>query len=239
MIKYTEDRYSGATIDTAHINLTQSRFAIELKEIINSLTDKNLLWINIPIEKSYFICVLTKLGFEFHHCDNRSLMMVKKLIVNSLIPTTKNFIVGVGAIVIHKNKLLVVKENFSNDYKIPGGHIDKRETIKNALIREVFEETGINIEFESIMNVGHFPNGQFGESNIYMVCTAKALSDRINIKDTSEIIEAKWMDILDYIHSGNVNIYNKSVVNAVINNQFSKFKEQNIKLKVSGGEIYY
>ncbi len=239
MLTYTEDRYSGAKIDGANINLTQSKFSFELEVIIDSLINKKLLWINIPIEKSDFIPVLTKLGFEFHHCDNKSLMLVKKQTVNSYIPTTKNFIAGVGAIVIHQHKLLVVKEKFSKDYKLPGGHIDKGETIKNALMREVFEETGINIKFESIMSIGHFPNGQFGESNIYMVCTAKALSDKINIKDTSEIIKAKWIDIEEYINSANVNTYNKSVVKAVQDSIFVKLKEQNIELKVSGGEVYY
>jgi hypothetical protein len=54
----------------------------------------------------------------------------------------------------------------------------------------VFEEIGIHVEFEPIVNIGHFRNGLFGESNLFIVFTAKALSDKISGNDLSEIAES-------------------------------------------------
>lgn len=166
-------------------------------------------------------------------------MLVRKMAVDSVIPTTKNYIAGIGAIVIHKGQLLVVKDRFSEGYKLPGGHIDKHESIKNALQREVYEETGIHIEFESIVNLGHFINGQFGESNLYIVCTAKALSEKITIHDTHEITQARWMDPAAFLESTSVNNYNKCVVAAAINNHELKLTEQAISLRVPNGEVFF
>ena len=239
MIKISEDRYDGVSVDATSLPLDMEEFRSELEALITSLKNKKLIWIKIPIEKSDLIPILTKLDFEFHHCDEKSLMLVKKLHHSTQVPTTKNYIVGVGAIVLDGNKLLVIKDRFVPGYKLPGGHIDKDESIKDAIKREVYEETGIQIEFESIVNIGHFKNGQFGESNLYLVCTAIALSKEINIYDSKEIVEAKWMNIEDFLSAEETNNYNKSVVKAAINNKDLKLTDQPIKLRVSGGEVFF
>ena len=89
------------------------------------------------------------------------------------------------------------------------------------------------------MNIGHFRNGQFGESNLYIVCTAKALSKNITINDSSEIAEAIWIDPEDFLKSDDANTYNKSVVEAAINNKELKLTEQQIKLRVPDGEVFF
>jgi len=239
MIETVYDKYNGLIVNNKALPDSSEEFKSEIIRIIDSSRNKELLWIKIPIEKSEYIPILTKLDFEFHHCDEKNLMLIKKLNQSSFIPTAKNFIVGVGAIVINKGKLLVIKDKFSVGYKLPGGHIDKHESIKDALKREVVEETGINIEFESIINIGHFRNGQFGESNLYIVCTAKALSEKITINDLSEISIAEWIVPTDFLNSKEVNAYNKSVVQAAITNKELKLKEQKIKLKIPDGEVFF
>lgn len=239
MIKTVENRYDGITIDHTSLPITKDKFYNEITGLIESLKDKKLLWVKIPIEKSDFIPILTNLDFKFHHCDEKSLMLVKKLVHDTIVPTAKNYTVGVGAIVRDKDKLLVIKDRFSNGYKLPGGHIDNNESIKDALKREVYEETGITIEFESIMNLGHFTKGQFDESILYVVCTAKALTKEITIYDLSEIVEAKWINIEVFLNSKETNNYNKNIVKASIENKDLKLTDQPIKLKVSGGEVFF
>ncbi len=239
MIKIIEDKYNGITIDNVAQFETADDFHKEIKRLIDSSINKKLLWVKIPIEKSDFIPVLTKLGFEYHHCDEMSLMLVKKLVQESIIPTTLNYIAGVGAIVLKKERLLVIRDRFSTGYRLPGGHIEKNESIKDALKREVLEETGIDIEFESIMSIGHFRNGQFGESNLYLVCTARALTDDISINDLSEIVDAKWIKFEDFLNSEDVNNYNKSIVAKAISNREVKLTEQPIKLRVTSGEVFF
>jgi 8-oxo-dGTP diphosphatase len=239
MMQIIEDKYDGVIVDSAVLPDNRTDFLAQIEQLIESISNKQLMWIKVPIEKSDFIPILTNCGFEFHHCDEKWLMLVKKLVRDATVPTTKNYIVGVGAIVFHNGLLLVVKDRFSVGYKLPGGHVDKNESIKNALKREVFEETGIDVDFESIVNIGHFRNGQFGESNLYLVCTAKAKSTQIIIVDSTEIVDAKWISPEDFLTSDTVNNYNKSVVNAAINNKELKLTEQQVKLRMPDGEVFF
>ncbi len=238
-MKTIENRYDGITVDPTTIPQTACEFKKEIKNLIQSAENKQLLWIKVPIKKADFIPILTKLDFEFHHCDEKNLMLVKKLNQNSFVPTATNFTVGVGAIVRNGNYLLVVKDRFSDGYKLPGGHIDRNEFIKEALIREVYEETGIEIEFESIVNLGHFTKAQFEVSNLYIVCTAHALTEKINVYDSSEIIEAKWIDIDVFLNSADTNNYNKNVVKASIENKELKLTHKPIKLTINGSEVFF
>lgn len=53
-----------------------------------------------------------------------------------------------GAIVIDNEKVLVVKHN-AGHVSFPKGHMEKGETEKETAIREVKEETGIDIEVDT------------------------------------------------------------------------------------------
>ncbi len=239
MIQTVADRYNGITVDSKTFPETKEEFEKEITDLMNSIIDKKLLWIKIPTEKSDFIPILTNLSFDFHHCDEKELMLVKKLIQNPIIPTAKNYTVGVGALVRDGEKLLVIKDKFSKGYKLPGGHVDDNEQLKEALKREVYEETGIEVDFESIVNLGHFPNGQFGVSSLYIVCTAKPLTKEIHIYDASEIVEAKWIDLEEFLNSNEVNSYNRAVVKAATESGDLKLTNQTISLNLPLAEIFF
>ncbi len=58
-------------------------------------------------------------------------------------------LVGVGGIVVHDNRVLLVQrgtEPLKGQWSIPGGLIDVGETLREAVIREVHEETGLTVE---------------------------------------------------------------------------------------------
>jgi 8-oxo-dGTP diphosphatase len=239
MLKTRNDRYDGVIVDNQTLPVNSDAFKREIKQLIESSGNKKIIWISIPPHQADFIPILIKLGFEFHHCDDQNLMLLKRMKPDVVVPTTKNYIVGVGAIVVCDGELLVIKDRFFPGYKLPGGHIERGESIKEALRREVFEETGVHIEFESIVNLGHFQNGQFGESNLYIVCTARAKSKEISVMDASEIAEAKWISPEEFLGSEEVNTYNKSVVEAAINNGELKLTEQKIELRVASGEVFF
>lgn len=238
-MKIFENQFGGITVDPSTLPENAPEFQQEISLLIRQYSQKQLLWVKIALEKSHLIPVLTTHGFEFHHCEEHFITLVRKQHPGAFVPTTKNYIVGVGAIVRNQDCLLVIKDRFQSGYKLPGGHVDKDETIKEALKREVWEETGIEVAFESILNVGHFRNGQFGESNIYMVCTAKPLSTDIHIRDTSEIVDACWMHIDEFLQMPEVNNYNKSVVRAALANKELKLVEQQVELRIAGGEIFF
>ncbi len=60
---------------------------------------------------------------------------------------------GVRAL-IQKNGLFAMQQSKTGEYKIPGGGIDAGESIKQALVREVQEETGLVIKPASIKELG-------------------------------------------------------------------------------------
>ena len=58
-------------------------------------------------------------------------------------------LVGVGGVVVHENRVLLVQrgtEPLKGQWSIPGGLIDVGETLREAVMREVREETGLDVE---------------------------------------------------------------------------------------------
>lgn len=223
------DPYNGITIDSKDLPNSKDEFEENLKLLIEKVKNRrNLIWIYIDISKSDFIPYATKEGFFFHSCDENYILLVKRLKQNAIIPTAANHTLGVGAVVINKkNQLLVIKEKISNQgYKLPGGHIDNNEMISQAVIREVFEETGVKVEFESIISLSHLYPHQFHKSNLYVVCKAKPLSEKIDIKDTQEIIDAKWIDVQEYINDEENFLFVRNLVKVAIINQGFIIKEE-------------
>ena len=52
---------------------------------------------------------------------------------------------AVRAVIVNENKILMVRLGKTNEYKFPGGGIEKNETVEEALKREVLEEAGCNV----------------------------------------------------------------------------------------------
>ena len=226
------DPYNGITIESKDLPIDAQTFETNLDFLIDSVKNKrNLIWIYIDIKKSDFIPIATNKGFVFHSCGEKYILVVKKLRADCVIPTASNHTLGVGAIVINdKDELLVIKERISTvGYKLPGGHIDDAEMITTALEREVLEETGIIVEFESIISLGHFYPHQFHKSNLYILCTAIPKSYEIDIQDCHEVIDAKWVDINEYLNDEEVLDYSKAIVIAAIKSKgFSRANQETL-----------
>lgn len=60
----------------------------------------------------------------------------------------------VGALIVNKKAeiLLVKSPKWFDKYTIPGGHAELGEDLRTALIREVKEEVGLNIEVKDFLN---------------------------------------------------------------------------------------
>lgn len=94
--------------------------------------------------------------------------------------------IRVGAIINYKNKILIEKNKNVDFAVIPGGRIKTLENSKEALIREVKEEIGIDITNEKIELIGlienffNFNNNTYHE--LYLIYKVE-LNDTYNIEE--------------------------------------------------------
>ncbi|PXX66943.1 ADP-ribose pyrophosphatase YjhB (NUDIX family) [Nocardia tenerifensis] len=72
-------------------------------------------------------------------------------------PIANSIKVAVSAFVRdYTGNILMIRRTDNNKYSIPGGGLDVGETVTDAVIREVLEETGIAVQITSL--VGIFSN---------------------------------------------------------------------------------
>lgn len=48
-------------------------------------------------------------------------------------------------VLVQNNRILVQRDRNGDEYALPGGHVKIGETLENGLIREIMEETGVQI----------------------------------------------------------------------------------------------
>jgi ADP-ribose pyrophosphatase YjhB (NUDIX family) len=68
--------------------------------------------------------------------------------------------VAAATITLWNNKIVLLKRGISPGYGkwvIPGGFVDRGETLEEAAIRETLEETNLQVEITSLLNVYSYP----------------------------------------------------------------------------------
>jgi mutator protein MutT len=64
--------------------------------------------------------------------------------------------VGVGAVIVSDGKVLLVKrgrEPLAGQWSLPGGAVEVGETLEECLVRELREETGLDVEVGPVIEV--------------------------------------------------------------------------------------
>jgi len=65
-------------------------------------------------------------------------------------------LVGVGAIIVDRDRVVLVKRGqapLQGEWSIPGGVLEVGETLRQAAVREVLEETGLRVEVDELLGV--------------------------------------------------------------------------------------
>ena len=96
------------------------------------------------------------------------------------IPTRYNsgYNIGVGGAVVQDGRLLLVRRasrRGRGNWQVPGGFMEPDETIEQAVVREVAEETGVTAEVEGILGLRNRYHVDVGNS-LYIVLLLRPLS---------------------------------------------------------------
>lgn len=83
--------------------------------------------------------------------------------------------VDIRAVVINDNKILLTKEKSDSKWSLPGGYADVNYSPSEIAVKEVFEETGLNVKVNRIIaiidtNKHNFPTLEYHFYKIIILC---------------------------------------------------------------------
>lgn len=122
----------------------------------------------------------------------------------------------VGSAIIEDNngKILLVKSpKWSNKWLMPGGHIDQGESIKQGILREIEEETGLSLKSDGIIAHGELIDSKDFHRPahfIYFDIVCKSESNEVKL-DNQELIEYAWVNPEQALEMDLAESYEKTV----------------------------
>ena len=203
-------RFGGATlaVDAPVEADFEARLELALAEI--QAAGRRGIWLTVPIEHAEACAVASRHGFAFHSAEGGTSTLLRWLPDGpSPVPPFATHIVGVGGLVMNdKREVLCVREARTptdqptrTNWKLPGGLMDLGEEVGDAAAREVFEETGVRAQFQSLISMRVQHGAAFGRDDFYLVACMEPLTEEINLSDQDEIAECAWLPLAEYVAS--------------------------------------
>ena len=159
----------------------------------------------IPLDKAWIASEAARLQtpYHIHHARGDTIRMLLWMDDNEpcRVPPYNTHQVAVGGLVITDDKkVLAIKEKQAvvSGFKLPGGRADPGEHFGEAVVREVFEETGVRCRFHSLVALRHMHGFRHGQSDLYFIC--RCVPETLDIVMCErELGAACWMSLEDYI----------------------------------------
>lgn len=106
-------------------------------------------------------------------------------------------VVGVGGIAMDKGRLLLIQRSrapYAGMWSIPGGKLNRGETLEQALAREMREETGLDIEVTRYAGLleSIFPDGR-DDHYVILDYFVEVLGGELKAAD--DAADARWFEL--------------------------------------------
>ena len=128
--------------------------------------------------------------------------------------------IGVGGIVIHEKKVLLVQLTYGRaqrQWLIPGGFLELGETLREGVIREIYEETTLTVEVEGVLGVRSMVRVRDNITDLYCVLKCRLTSNPELISpQIGEISKVAWISLEDIQNDSTVLNYTKNIVNRAL-----------------------
>jgi 8-oxo-dGTP diphosphatase len=102
--------------------------------------------------------------------------------------------------IVENNQILLMRYRYGDTdvYNLPGGNVDKGETLTETVVRELTEELGIKVEIGKMILSGDVIMPEGKEDVLHCVFEGKILAGKpiLNPKETSAL-ELVWMPLED------------------------------------------
>lgn len=95
----------------------------------------------------------------------------------------------------HDHEQILMVNNKGSGWSLPGGAVEKDETLEQALIREVKEETGLTIAIEHVLAINEAFFQEKNHHALFITFKAHILHGEYQIQNKEEISEIKWTDV--------------------------------------------
>ena len=102
-----------------------------------------------------------------------------------------------GCVVEQDNKILMVQEGLDfcyGQWNFPAGHVNEFENVTDAAVREVKEETGLDVKLKGVLPICE--TELRNETHVIIRFVAEVIGGKIEF-DSNEILDVKWIDIKD------------------------------------------
>jgi len=111
-------------------------------------------------------------------------------------------IVGVGAVVIDGDRVLLVRrdrEPLRGQWSVPGGAVELGETLEQAIVREVGEETGLTVVpvavLKALDKIDRDATGRVRYHYVLIDFSCRILGNPEALVAASDISEARWVPV--------------------------------------------
>jgi ADP-ribose pyrophosphatase YjhB (NUDIX family) len=90
--------------------------------------------------------------------------------------------------------LLTQEQKYGGTWSIPGGRVEPGESIADAAVREVLEETGVPIRLDGILRIEHAPNDTTARMRVVFIGSPMDDSEPKSFAD-DESLGAAWLTL--------------------------------------------